>query len=68
MTLTDERWKALSADDGIVAVDREWAAREGLPPSENVFPWDSSKRIYLLNGYHGIHCLVGSFHACIAQY
>lgn len=67
MTLTDERWKALSADDGIVAVDQEWAAREGLPPSENVFPWDSSKRIYLLNGYHGIHCLA-QLHLTLREY
>ena len=62
MTLADERWKTLSADDGIVAMDREWAASKGLPPSESIFPWDSSKSIYLLNGYHGIHCLVSSIH------
>ena len=62
MTLADERWKTLSADDGIVAMDREWAASKGLPPSEPIFPWDSSKSIYLLNGYHGIHCLVSSIH------
>ena len=62
MTLADERWKALSSDDGLVAVDREWAANKGLPPSESIFPWDASKRIYLLNGYHGIHCIVSSTH------
>ena len=62
MTLTDERWKVLGADDSIVAVDQDWAASKGLPPSESVFPWDSSRRIYLLSGYHGIHCLVGSTH------
>lgn len=67
MTLTDERWKALSADDGIVAIDREWAASKGLPLSESTFPWDSSKSIYLLNGYHGIHCLA-QLHLTLREY
>ena len=32
-------------------MDREWAASKGLPPSESTFPLNSSKSIYLLNGY-----------------
>jgi hypothetical protein len=30
----------------------------GLPKAQR-FPYDESKGIYLLNGYHSLHCLVG---------
>jgi hypothetical protein len=60
MTLADEKFKALRADDGVIALDPEWAAAKSLPISTGLFPWDSSKRTYVINGYHGIHCIVSS--------
>lgn len=30
----------------------------GLPEAQT-FPWDDNKGLYLLNGYHNLHCLVG---------
>lgn len=57
-TLSDEMFKALNTDDGVIAVDPEWAAARGLPPSTGRFPWDTEKRLYVINGYHGIHCIV----------
>lgn len=53
-------FKALNTDDGVIAVDPEWAAARGLPPSTERFPWDTEKRVYVVNGYHGIHCIVSS--------
>lgn len=50
--------KALNTDDGVIAVDPEWATAKGLPPSTGRFPWDTEKRLYVINGYHGIHCIV----------
>lgn len=53
----DRKWGDLRVDDGIIALPKSYAMEKGLRPSEQ-FPWDSSKDIYLVNGYHGIHCLV----------
>ncbi|ORY18372.1 hypothetical protein BCR34DRAFT_504701, partial [Clohesyomyces aquaticus] len=55
-TEQDLKWGELRVDDGIIALSKSYAMEKGLPPSEQ-FPWDSSKAIYLVNGYHGIHCL-----------
>lgn len=53
----DRTWGELRVDDGIIALPKSYAMEKGLQPSDG-FPWDSSKDIYLVNGYHGIHCLV----------
>ena len=31
-----------------------------LHPAET-FPWDKTKRVYMLNSYHGLHCLVRTY-------
>ncbi|KAI9732962.1 MAG: hypothetical protein M1818_007395 [Claussenomyces sp. TS43310] len=67
LTLSDEAFKTLSADDGVVALDQEWAAANGLPPSTGLFPWDRSKRMYVINGYHGIHC-IAQLHRSFREY
>ena len=56
-TAMDLKWGELRADNGIITLPKAYAAEHGLRRGSE-FPWDSSKDIYLLNGYHGIHCLV----------
>lgn len=53
LTETDAVWKALNTSRGFVALDSEQQALQSEP-----FPWDSSKSVYLLNGFHSLHCLV----------
>lgn len=56
-TLTNEAWDAINIDPGSIALSDDYVARTGLPRAQR-FPWDSSKGLYYLNGYHGLHCLV----------
>ena len=58
LTLADEMFKTLSADEGVIALPIEWAKEKGLPISTGLFPWDKNKRMYVVNGYHSIHCIV----------
>ena len=41
----------------MVALPADFATANGLPLAQR-FPWDPSKGIYLLNGYHNLHCIV----------
>lgn len=34
------------------------AEKWGLPPAQD-WPWDTDRGIYLVNGFHQMHCLVG---------
>ncbi|KAF2755294.1 hypothetical protein EJ05DRAFT_512826 [Pseudovirgaria hyperparasitica] len=52
----DEAWNALRADHGIVALPYEWSKNKGLP-SSLILPSDRSKRVYILESYHMLHCL-----------
>ena len=56
-TIADQFWEAISIDNGTVALDDAYAEEAGLPLSQR-FPWDQKKGIYLLNGFHSMHCLV----------
>ena len=60
LTLAQEHWDAINFDAGMVYLSDEMAHSLNLPPSQP-FPWDESKSIYLLNGYHNLHCLVCQF-------
>ncbi|KAJ5928273.1 hypothetical protein N7466_007229 [Penicillium verhagenii] len=55
-TLRNELWYNINIDDGMVALSDEWAAQHGLRTAQR-FPWDNSKGIYLLHGFHNLHCL-----------
>jgi hypothetical protein len=59
LTLTEESWENLSYDLGSIAISDDEAASFGLPKAQR-FPWDGTKGLYFLNGYHGIHCLVST--------
>ncbi|KAJ5729939.1 uncharacterized protein N7483_004447 [Penicillium malachiteum] len=40
----------------MVALSDEWAYQHGLRTAQR-FPWDNSKGIYLLHGFHTLHCV-----------
>ncbi|KAF2660945.1 hypothetical protein K491DRAFT_588140, partial [Lophiostoma macrostomum CBS 122681] len=52
LTFADELWKSMHTETGMVALPKS----SQLHPTET-FPWDSTKGVYMLNGYHGLHCL-----------
>lgn len=56
-TLSDGLWHNLRPAYGTVALDLDWAAEQRLPETEH-HPDDPSKGVYILDGYHQIHCLV----------
>jgi hypothetical protein len=59
LTATSHAWEALSGDPGVVAVSDEFVAAKQLPTAMR-YPWDSSKGVYLLQGFHNLHCLVSN--------
>jgi hypothetical protein len=59
LTATSHAWEALSGDPGVVALSDDFVAAKQLPTAMR-YPWDSSKGVYLLQGFHNLHCLVRS--------
>ncbi|KAI0469383.1 hypothetical protein F4859DRAFT_487986 [Xylaria cf. heliscus] len=55
-TLQDELWYNINVDAAVVALGDDWAAKHGLRTAQR-FPWDQSKGIYILHGFHNLHCL-----------
>ncbi|EFR05191.1 hypothetical protein MGYG_08205 [Nannizzia gypsea CBS 118893] len=49
-------WEELSGDPGVVALPQKYVSEKGLPHAMR-FPWDNDKGVYLLQGYHNLHCL-----------
>ena len=58
-TVADEAWRSphLITYTGLVALSDDWVRRKNLPDAQR-FPWDKSKGLYILNGFHNMHCLV----------
>ena len=56
-TQANEAWDAIEAGHGDVAIEPEYAAERGLPPTI-LHPRDPSKLLYIIESYHAIHCLV----------
>ena len=54
---TDELWKGFAPNVGMVAIDNGVGRNMDLYSTEP-FPWDSSKEVYMLEGYHSLHCLL----------
>ncbi|PQE28640.1 Thioesterase domain-containing protein [Rutstroemia sp. NJR-2017a BBW] len=46
----------LNPELGLVALPETFASSKDLPTSQ-LWPWDLSKRIYLINGFHSMHCV-----------
>ncbi|KAG9230528.1 hypothetical protein BJ875DRAFT_487885 [Amylocarpus encephaloides] len=61
-TERDVHWDNINYDNGLVAVPESWARDRDLPMG-SVFPWDNTKRIYLINAYHAMHCLKNIYRA-----
>ena len=55
-TLRNQLWYDINIDDGMVALSDDWAAQHDLRTAQR-FPWDQSKGIYLLQGFHNLHCM-----------
>lgn len=55
-TLQDRLWHDIDIDPGVVALPDTWAAQHGLRTAQR-FPWDQNKGIYILHGFHNLHCL-----------
>lgn len=53
----DMLWTELTPDVGMVVVDHDYSKDMALYKTQP-FPWDNSKGIYMLEGYHSLHCLV----------
>ena len=52
-------WHDINIDAGVVALPDDFVKAKGLVPAQR-FPWDESKGIYVINGFHNLHCLVRS--------
>jgi hypothetical protein len=63
----DEAWDEIKPGHGVVALDQQWAAAQGLPASMSL-PSDNSKGVYILDAYHQIHCLVSGFRTLSSSY
>ena len=59
----DHAWDAINPGHGVVAIDHQLAADQGLPLSMSL-PDDHSKGVYIIDAYHQIHCLVGNASHC----
>ena len=60
-SIADEAWNSplLVPETGLVAMSDDWVTSKSLPRAQH-FPWDKSKGLYVLNGFHSMHCLVSS--------
>lgn len=59
-TLRDQKWADIKYDRGAVILDEKTVSQNKM---ENtlIFPWDSTKRVYIVKAYHQLHCLVCKF-------
>ncbi|KUJ19152.1 uncharacterized protein LY89DRAFT_612685, partial [Mollisia scopiformis] len=55
-TLATQLWEDINIDAGMVALPDDLVELHGLREAQR-FPWDDSRSIYLLNGYHNLHCI-----------
>ena len=58
---SDALWDAIVPSHGFVAMDEVWAFSRHWPDSMRL-PSDGNKRVYLLEAYHQLHCLVSHEH------
>ncbi|KAH8662399.1 hypothetical protein BX600DRAFT_498936 [Xylariales sp. PMI_506] len=49
-------WRQILKDDGIIAVDTQWAKSHDFPNSAT-HPYDESLSVYQVDVFHAIHCL-----------
>jgi hypothetical protein len=66
VTIQNQLWNDINVDYGVVALSDEWVAQHELRSAQR-FPWDSSKGIYILHGFHNLHCLK-IIHISLSEY
>ncbi|CAJ2512979.1 Uu.00g010980.m01.CDS01 [Anthostomella pinea] len=54
--LQDQLWYDINVDAAVVALSDDWASQHDLRKAQR-FPWDQTKGLYILHGYHNLHCL-----------
>ena len=59
-SLTASLWHDIDIDSGVIALSDDYVASKGLLTAQR-FPWDAKKGIYIVHGYHNLHCLVNPF-------
>ena len=59
-SLAASLWHAIDIDSGVIALSDDYVASKGLLTAQR-FPWDAKKGIYIVHGYHNLHCLVKPF-------
>ena len=52
-----ELWDGMTFDADMLYISPDYADSMELLPSQS-FPWDLNRKIYLLNGYYNLYCLV----------
>ncbi|KAI0157124.1 hypothetical protein GGR52DRAFT_577120 [Hypoxylon sp. FL1284] len=52
MTAVDELWYGMDVNPGVIQLPKD--AHLGTTQE---YPWDTSKGLYILGAYHGLHCL-----------
>lgn len=55
-TMAEEEWLRYDADVGQIALDDTFSSSMHLPPTQR-WPWNFTKGMYYLQGYHNLHCL-----------
>ncbi|EPE36852.1 hypothetical protein GLAREA_09015 [Glarea lozoyensis ATCC 20868] len=57
-SIADAAWNApiVQSWTGLVALSEDYVQSHDLLPAQQ-WPWDENKRIYILNGFHNLHCL-----------
>lgn len=58
-SIADAAWNApkLHSWVGLVALSKDYIESQKLLPAQR-WPWDESRSLYILNGFHNLHCLV----------
>ncbi|KAK3299475.1 uncharacterized protein B0H64DRAFT_317844 [Chaetomium fimeti] len=56
LSAVTDLWEKLSGDPGVVALPSDYVSEKRLPHAYR-FPWDQDKGVYLLQGFHNLHCL-----------
>ncbi|KAL2045929.1 hypothetical protein ABVK25_011925 [Lepraria finkii] len=55
-SLTASLWHDIDIDSGVIALSDDYVASKSLLPAQR-FLWDTTKGIYIVHGYHNLHCL-----------
>ncbi|CAG8950860.1 hypothetical protein HYFRA_00003077 [Hymenoscyphus fraxineus] len=57
-----QHWDSINIDRGLIALPTLFASEKGIPIG-STFPWNHNKSLYLINAYHGLHCLKNIYQA-----